>query len=649
MTIRMRHLSIALAWLLALGTSPLPGQDRTLDWPEVTVTAHLDADGRLVVRERQVMRFTGDWNGGERRFDVPFGQRFALDSLVRIDSATGARLRLVAGDLGRVDGFDWTDGRTLRWRSRLPEDAPFDRTERTYEIFFTYEAILQPQDDGRYVLDHDFAFADRDGVFERFTLDLTIDPAWRPTVDFTGHYEATPLAPWTGFVVTVPLQRVAAGRPAAVRFGAEPGVRRGLLGVLVAGLVAIIALLMRREARLGRFAPLTPLAELTPDWLERELFAHLPEVVGAAWDESTSAPEVAATLARLVQEGKLSSRVETSRVLVFRKHVLHLTLVTNRDRLRPHERALIDALFEAHEKTTNTDRVRERYRSTGFDPAKTIRAGVASLVESMATEPSTAAGAPSRYPTAVLLVAAVALLVAGAVRDPADLAVAAPAIGASLPLLLIGRLGAIAWQRRVDRLPVAALGFVLPLVAMAVLLGRLLLVENRWRTDALVLAGLTCWVLALANSIANSARSRQTPARIALRKRLASARAFFGAELATPEPRLEDAWYPYLLAFGLGPHVDRWFASFGAASSSAASMRTASVGGSSGSGGGGGGFSGFGGGGGFSGGGGGASFGAAFGAAVGGMAASVPAPSSSSSGGGGGGGGSSGGGGGGGW
>jgi hypothetical protein len=149
------------------------------------------------------------------------------------------------------------------------------------------------------------------------------------------------------------------------------------------------------------------------------------------------------------------------------------------------------------------------------------------------------------------------------------------------------------------------------------------------------------------NSVMNSARSRQSRERIELRKRLAAARRFFKQELAKPQPALRDEWFPYVVAFGLGSHADRWFRAFGPAGSESATMIASggSSGGSSRSGGSS--WSGFGGGGGFAGGGSSASFAAA----VGGMAASVAAPSSSSSGGGGGGGGSSssGGGGGGGW
>jgi hypothetical protein len=167
--------------------------------------------------------------------------------------------------------------------------------------------------------------------------------------------------------------------------------------------------------------------------------------------------------------------------------------------------------------------------------------------------------------------------------------------------------------------------------------------------SAFTVAGIGVWLIAVANSIANIARSRQSPERILVRKRLASARQYFRAELMKKKPQLRDEWFPYLIAFGLGPHIDKWFRAFGgslksttSSMSAAASMSGSSTSTSTGSSG----WTGFGGGGGFSG----AGASATFAAAVGGMAASIPSPSSSSSSSGGsGGGGSSGGGGGGGW
>jgi uncharacterized membrane protein YgcG len=176
--------------------------------------------------------------------------------------------------------------------------------------------------------------------------------------------------------------------------------------------------------------------------------------------------------------------------------------------------------------------------------------------------------------------------------------------------------------------------------------------DIRW--PALLLIGILAviihaTVLRVASTIGDEKR-------IAFRKRLAAARRYLKKELAKEKPDLEDGWFPYLIAFGLGRNVDRWFRAYGSAAVAGASgsgWSGSSVGssgswssvGSSGWSGGGGAFGGAG------------ATGSWIGAATG-MAASVSAPSSSSGGSSGGSssggsssssGGSSGGGGGGGW
>jgi uncharacterized membrane protein YgcG len=170
-------------------------------------------------------------------------------------------------------------------------------------------------------------------------------------------------------------------------------------------------------------------------------------------------------------------------------------------------------------------------------------------------------------------------------------------------------------------------------------------IGNPFRSGALALGALTLVGLALANSVFNLARSRDGAEAIRKRKKLAAARRYFQRELAKAEPRLEDAWFPYLLAFGLGPAVERWFGAYGAATAGASPAATTSGGAARGTSSGGA-PSWTGGGGAF----GGAGASGSWAAAVGSVASGVAAPSSSGSGGGGGGGGgSSGGGGGGGW
>ena len=52
------------------------------------------------------------------------------------------------------------------------------------------QAWRAARDDDGYRLDHDFAFPDRAGVIERFSLHLTLDPVWRPTSRIDESYAA---------------------------------------------------------------------------------------------------------------------------------------------------------------------------------------------------------------------------------------------------------------------------------------------------------------------------------------------------------------------------------------------------------------------------------------------------------------------------
>lgn len=640
----LRGLLLAATLGAASGFAPrlLPAQSRELHWPAITVQAHLDAAGRLRVREEQQIRFVGDWNGGERRFDVPFQQQLSVLSLSRRDARTGQPVLMTEGDLDIVDGFDWSDdGSALRWRSRLPSDPPFNGEILTYVIEMEYENILVRSGTG-YTLDHDFSFADRGGNIDRFTLTLTFDDAWRVPEGTPTTFELNDLAPGRGYVVTVPLTYAGAGLPAGVFVGASSAMRQGLAIATIVAILAMFVALYRRDHALGRFAPVPARDEITPRFIEEQILAHPPEVIGAMWDDSTSAPEVAATLARMVYEKKLTSRVERTKIVFVSRDELHLTLMVPRAKLAPHESALVEALFAADKNTTSTDEVRTRYKKTGFDPAALIKP----MLDAMALEraPKLAKDArPSPRRTLLLFACAVAASITALVMRGTDIVVVAPAFGAMLPFYLFGVVWASVWRNRVAKFAASALGLVIPVVLITGIAVGMLLMPSVSATIVAFLAA-ALWALTFANSITMAARTHDTPQRLVVRKRLWAVRDLFAHELHQPQPRLVDAWFPYVIAFGLGREADKWFKAFGAATAQSA-MSSRSFGGSSGaSSDGGGSWSGFGGGGGFSG----AGSAGSFAAAVGGMAASVPAPSSSSSGGGGGGG-SSGGGGGGGW
>lgn len=620
---------------------------RTLHWAALDVAANLDADGRLHVSERQSMVFDGDWNGGERRFRVGLAQSLKLLGVRRIDSATGAAIPLSRGDLDLVDHYDFTDATTLRWRSRRPSDPPFRSTTLVYEIDYVLSNVLT-RTGPIYLLDHDFAFPDRDGVIETFSLNLKVDPAWSAAGDttFPVSLTRTNLKPGQSVVLTLPLHREVAAPPAAVHAPTSA----------VWLLLPIVTLLgfagwrvrryVRHEQANGRFEPLKPAQEIDPAWLAEYVLSSPPELVGARWDHKTGAPEVAAVLARLVQEGKLSSHVETRDRRVGRsRSVLHLAIPTPRPEYNTYEAALIKALFIDGD-TTDTERVRKYYqaRKRSFNPASALR--------SLQREPVDRRNTAFRrggWKLNALLAAVAAASCGAAIVVDGGLAMAAFAllsIGLLLAAVVLGvGLGVIGFslrenvvnpRRHLQWLLAAYAGYVVVLLIIV----RALNAYLGWPMY-IALAALAACAL---NIALNNALTRTTPKRIAERKRLASARRYFAWQLTRPQPELKDEWYPYLVAFGLDRAMTKWFHAFGSEASSARPLGHASRIGSGTSGLGGGSQPGWSGGGGTFGGGGASG---AWSTAAAAMGAGVQVASSSGHGGGGGG--SSGGGGGGGW
>ena len=162
--------------LLALPTAAFA--QRRVTWDSINVHATLDRDGMLIVEEEQAMVFTGEWNGGERRFNIRPRQRLAFVDIARESGGQWQTLREDA-DLDDVDEFAFTDRHRLRWRSRLASDVPFDGQIIKYRLRYRLSGILVARGEG-FLLDHDFLFPDREGTIDRFELRLSLDPAWTP-------------------------------------------------------------------------------------------------------------------------------------------------------------------------------------------------------------------------------------------------------------------------------------------------------------------------------------------------------------------------------------------------------------------------------------------------------------------------------------
>jgi hypothetical protein len=625
--------------------NPATAQTKELHWQSLDVRAHLDADGALHVRETQAIVLDGDWNGGERRFSIRDGQRLRFERLIEKGASGNTIRELRRGDLDHIGEFRWFDGRVLRWRTRMPDDPPFRDALRIYELDYVVAGVLLRQG-GRYFLDHDFAFPDRSGIIEHLHGELTFDPSWRPLNTFEASFDVDSLPPGQGAVRSAALEYVGTGHPLAQgEVRAAPGWIADLGCVILVALVLAGAIVViRRERERGRFEPLDSPDSIDAAWLGENLLRYRPEDVGAAWDGDISTHEVMAILARMSQAGQLTSEVKPRGWWIFKTHVLHLKLLVAADSLPPTDRALARKLFFDGQ-TTDTDRIRSHYRSRGFDPTAVIRKYVKPRAETIVGRDE---ARPSWYwkLSAGLIGAGVLLVAVGAFLEPGTAAL--------ITMVALGIVGsmiiAVQFARAYRNAPSARLR---PVLVVFVLVGGILW-GLRWalhRPDITVIECLGAVLLAsgMLDVLLIAFLCRRSTDDLRRRRRLQAARNYFQRELREPSPRLDDAWLPYLLAFGLGPDVDRWFKVSGVAAtgssssgfSSGSSGHTSLHGTSAWTGGGGGTFSG-------------AGSSGSWVSAVSTLAAGVSAPSSGggSSGGGsggGGGGGSSGGGGGGGW
>src|SRR5262245_18934605 len=303
----MRALWLTLL-VLGLPTSLLA--QRELHWDALQVTAHLDSRGILQVAETHTMVFTGDWNGGERSFNIRPRQRLIFTGIYR-EKGGGWQPLTENSSLNRVDDYAWTDSKTLRWRSRLPTDRPFARTPLRYQLRYNLTGILL-NDGHRYLLDHDFALPDRAGSIGRFELRLTLDPAWQPAEPIRDVYTASNLRPGASFVLKLPLRFSGAGTPVVRDLSRPRDIQLGVFATFGATLL-MCGLFCVREQSVGRVDSLTDEVQVTESWLDEHILTRPAEIVGAAWDDRVGRPEVVALLARLTHDRKLESEASRDR------------------------------------------------------------------------------------------------------------------------------------------------------------------------------------------------------------------------------------------------------------------------------------------------------------------------------------------------
>ncbi len=193
------------AWLLALVSIGLaaPGvAQRALYWERVDVEARLDEAGVLHIREVQTMVLSGDWNGGERRFQ-PGTARLQFDRMSK-QQPDGSFREMRQGDLDVLDQWRFTDGLTLRWRGRRPTDPEFDQTRLVYALEYRMSDVLQEVERSaagqrQFLFDHQFLFTERSGRVEHLHLEVAYDPVWQSGSRSGFVVDRTPVPPGEGY------------------------------------------------------------------------------------------------------------------------------------------------------------------------------------------------------------------------------------------------------------------------------------------------------------------------------------------------------------------------------------------------------------------------------------------------------------------
>jgi hypothetical protein len=324
---------------------------------------------------------------------------------------------------------------------------------------------------------------------------------------------------------------------------------------LVLGVMALaVGWFFVREQSYGRFAPVAP-DGIDDAWLREHILKYPAEVVGAAWDEEIGPPEVVALLARMTAEGKVQTEVNAG---ADGGSSMTLRLKADRTSLEGHERTLIEALFFDGRSETSTEQVRTHYHDQGFDPAAAIRRELEAAVDRLLSP-----GKPPRsfrIETLILFLGGVGLALAAAYAEGVRPFVVVGSIG-MLILAFTGWVAGFVFRGHIHWGWRAALACLAPAFAIAAGLACLLWFVARNAASGvppLSLLAVATLGIALMSSTVNALKSRRPRGAIALRKRLAAGREFFAAELGRDLPAMRDEWYPWVVAFGLGPQMDDW-------------------------------------------------------------------------------------------
>ncbi|MBM9603619.1 hypothetical protein [Desulfopila inferna] len=352
--------------------------------------------------------------------------------------------------------------------------------------------------------------------------------------------------------------------------------------MLSCAVLLLIVLLWRsgslflHERKKQRFAPVLSPAEIDETWLREDLFSMVPEKVGAVWDKKTSGHGMAAVLARMVVEKKMSSWLEPVMFPFINRHIpgrytLYLSLLQPLHTFNGYEKVMVERLF-INGNTTDTRRLKAYYRRKN-QTLHRMRLTGKSLQKKLAVKRLDKLLEYMWLWMLIGLLPPFFIFLANGFVHPDELRVTIISGITGIIGLIAGSLIGGVYRRQVDGLRWKYL--MVHLVPLFLLLFFLLLGYSG--TSILLLSGLAFLFGTAIYSSFYFAKTVDSPERTVLRKKLLAIKKYFQKELQERKPALDDSWFPYLIALGLGSSVDSWSRRFGGTLCSGRSRRPSSA------------------------------------------------------------------------
>ncbi|MEO8499541.1 MAG: DUF2207 domain-containing protein [Vicinamibacteria bacterium] len=570
----MRRATLLVGLTLMAGAPGVRAQGAVITWNRLDVTARLDNDGRVEVSEIHEMKIQGDVSVITRGFNYGVEQSALIHGVFRVEP-DGSRKPLKIGPVSDADSYQaWTWG--LQFSLRGEKDPPFEGgvQTRTYAIEYTLHGAITPAwdlaagsaplDDGTvpknpfdrarevwagwqkawpdlrttYRFDHDVLFPSRgttDSLVE-LNYHLEYDTAWVLLDKDRALGVATPDVDYR---VQRLLRYLPAGAPK------QANLEHAALRLVSVAAPLIFGLLLGALFLIGgRLTNPTPKGDRA--LFEARIVGLPPESIAARLGERIRAPSFEKVLTRMAAQKKIAIAIEAGET-DDAAPLVNLRLTTDRARLAPFEREVVEGLFGPSD-SVSTAQIQERHRGDEFNP---------NLLVSTAFDGTLPKTTLTRRPLVsalhlTIMAGGIGLMVKSLLEH--TLADPAPIFGSVLSgSAIVGYWPAGSSQRR----PSAFL-ILLAMTFLGLLGTTLALIPN---TPLSGPASLGLTLLGVGNCVGYLARlHRSTTAELEFE----AARNWALRELRRPRPALMDAWVEVLEALGGRRALARWKAGHGA-------------------------------------------------------------------------------------